>query len=184
MATLQVEPFASWDKLANCCEQEAKPEYPIDRINQACKKKRKETDMYATANAVTIAAPVISEEANGRLHLRNRLRTMKFDKFAELEKKFNIATPDSPKSAKEAIELIKAGKFTIKTNQDGEENDYESWYRRLVWRAPDQKPDQDGFKAAAKKLDKAYQDGKDTIIISDLAKGLKALHEFESATFH
>jgi hypothetical protein len=133
-----------------------------------------------------------------RHYLENRLQSAHREHNSGLESHFNI-WGGKPKTLNEAVELIKAGKFEVnQKNLDGynhmaggcfddEEKseasfDNYSFVEVLKFDVP--QPDKVGYKAAEKLLDKAYTDAKDQIKVLDVEAGLKALKDFESATFH
>ena len=100
----------------------------------------------------------------------------------------------APKSPKEYVEMIKAGKFIFGKaylNEDGSWRDdsdhpyfYESISRFIHWEDPALKPDQAGYDAAEKLMDSAWKDAQRTIRIGTPTEGRKALEEFEAKSFH
>lgn len=116
-----------------------------------------------------------------RHYLASRLDSEYGTHSESLRKTFKLYE-DAPETAEDMIERIKAGNYQLKDKKD--RCPYSRPSSAIIWRAPGEQPDQDGFKAAEKKLDAALTTARDIIMTSDAEKGLAALTEFKSATFH
>jgi len=145
-------------------------------------------ETYANA---TVTAPK-SEESIQREYLLDRLMSAYYPKTREMVKVFNLHVDNTPKTYKELIEAIKKGKYTLDEkitkriddkieDMDDDEcycGDHGSPFYGIIWDGP--QPDQKGYEAAIKDIDKMYRAVKDTIMVSDAAEGLKALQKFEA----
>lgn len=149
----------------------------MDLYSATQPKKQEETTMY-------------TETETQRRYLESRLSNTYSVKLFDLRKHFHIDR-FLPSSMKEAVELLKAGKYTLDEKrmenyqeEYGEDMGFDvySFAHIVLW---DLEPaDKAGFKAATESLEKVYTDARDTIKIASPEKGLEALKAFEAATFH
>jgi hypothetical protein len=128
-----------------------------------------------------------TETENQRQYLEHRLENIKYAKDRDALKFFHI-NRWKPSSYKEALELLKAGKFKLDDEAlsmfDEDDCGFSNYtFMELIeW---DLEPaDKAGYKAAQEKIVKAYTDTRDAIKIAAPEKGLEALKAFESTTFH
>lgn len=118
-----------------------------------------------------------------RGYLDRRLSALYSKKDSELTKHYNLY-PTPPESIEEAVERFTSGAFTMKPKED---RAYYSWTGQFTWDDPKNPPNRAGYNAATDKLNKAYNDTRDTIKVLDAEKGLEALKAFEATdttTFH
>lgn len=121
-------------------------------------------------------------------YLVDRLDAVRYEHDAKFRKEFHIDAPQGPKTLTEALELIKAGKFTAPTKEVDDAKaktawDYR-WYRQIDWRDPSEAKDQDGYDKATEAMDKARRDTRDAIMALTPKEGLDALNAFKAMTFH
>lgn len=118
-------------------------------------------------------------------HLTRRLFVANGNQDLKLRQHFGLEDDNRPATAKEFVQRIKDGKFTLR-DEDSEDCYYTDadFAYNIRWRDPSVKEDKDGYTAAKKNMEAAYNAAKDQIYISSPEAGLKALQEFESATFH
>lgn len=115
-------------------------------------------------------------------YLGERLHSVTHDKRRELRIQFGLDSEETPRTPEEAVERIKAGRFTLKDKD--QRHRYDNWFANLIWRDPKIESDQEGFDKAEKVLEKAHQDTYDTIMIHPADAGLEALKTFESQKFN
>jgi hypothetical protein len=116
-------------------------------------------------------------------HLSERLSDINAKKWMEGQRFFGLADDSPPMTVKEMLDRITSGKYILNAEKYGEQNPcYLTRYIR--WRDPAVKEDKEGFKVFEEKLSKATTDTRDIINIKDADIGLKALQDFEAATFH
>lgn len=108
-------------------------------------------------------------------------------KDIEMRKHFGLFE-ERPITPKKLVEAIQTGKFTYvdeKTADD--EGTWDSWMnpaRGIKFGDPDRKEDKRGFKKATEAATKVFNAVLTDIAVLDPEKGLKAVREFESKTFH
>ncbi len=130
-----------------------------------------------------------NETETQRRYLSDRAHKLFWGKDDELKAHFNMTAP-APASFEQALEWLKAGKFSADENRL---ESYAGWAFKgdyysgslgdaIKWEGDPK--DEAGYKAAKSNLNKAYQDLKDTIQIVQPEKALEALKDFESNTFH
>lgn len=118
-----------------------------------------------------------------RQYLDGRLHNAKYPKRDALKQQYGLMDDDSPKTYAEVAERIKAGLFTLPSNEENFDS-YEM-FEYLRWRDPAKKEDRPGFDAAEKKLDAAATAVKDAIWVkANPEDALAALNAFEAATFN
>lgn len=138
--------------------------------------KQEEANMYAQIQTS-------SPEQDARAHLRDRLRTVKYETQAKLRKDFGLDDDEAPRTPKELAERLASGKFIVKHANDEKQPSLYSVSSYIRWRDPAVKEDQAGYDKAKEKLSKAYTEAKDVIIVKSPEEGLKALQGFEKAKF-
>lgn len=145
----------------------------------------KENNMYTTANtAAAVIQTTPPVEVDQRKYLLKRLENSYYDKERAFHAEFKLNPVDGPKTVKDLVAKIKAGDYTLLYDWTEEAEtwgtagllDYIRWSKET--------PDRDGFDAAMKKTKEAKKAATDTITILSPEEGLKALQEFEAATFH
>src|SRR5882672_10572722 len=142
----------------------------------------KEHDMYdkvtATASyAFATAAPTQSLEEKQREQLMHTANITWHQHREELSEHFGISDQKSPKNAKELVARIKSGEFTFSSEYESKtEAELGEWGYSMTWglkwRKPETKYDRDGFDAAEKVLDKAYDHVKQDVWVLPLADAL------------
>lgn len=134
---------------------------------------------WATNSLVTL--PIVQEEKehnmydqnteqNQRKYLQNRLYEVYYQKAHEGRVAFGLDN-EHPKSQKQMLEWIKAGRYVY-----DETDDY------IEWRDPAVAKDLVGYNAWHDKLSAANQAVKDAAVILPVTDVLKLLQEFEAAT--
>lgn len=130
--------------------------------------------------------PMRTHEQDQKSYLETRLYHTYNEKDSELANVFGLVDL-YPKNAEETVKFIQEGKFTLR-DRDREDSDFDfddySPFSGFIWRDPAVKKDREGYDAARAKLTKAKTAAMDRITVSSPEAGLKALQEFESATFH
>lgn len=183
------------------CTSATVPTYSLDCCNGAQSKKtknKKMRDYYDECESgvnvcvsPTVAVNTADTSAQDqRSYLRDRLHSLYYEKYNELEKQFGLVDDDSPTTAKEVVERIQAGKYMLPKDEDNKNDKKKDLYSILYghgknvirWRDPDLKEDKEGFEAAAKTMKAEWQKAKDTIVIASPADGLEALRAFEAYT--
>lgn len=139
-----------------------------------------ERTMYAQAINLT---PVVQQSPayDPLEYITGRIREEYSAKERELRIKYHMRDAD-PQTIKELKELLKEGKyyFDIPKSYDEEEKCYALGYFHLG-----ERPDKKGFKEAMVKLEAAYEAVNDLVKIkTDEDTRLKALQDFQAATFH
>lgn len=116
-------------------------------------------------------------------HLSARMSNTFHAKRDELRKTYGLVDDDTPATAKELIARITAGKYVVPEDRLNAVV-YEPT-RHFTWRDPSVKKDEEGFKVAIEKLQKARTAAEDIIVVmSDETTRLKALQDFESTTIN
>lgn len=116
-----------------------------------------------------------------RDYLDSRVVYVYNDHETNLVKHFKISAV-GPETVEEAVERIKAGNYQLTEKKN--RSIWTGWSCDIIWRAPGEEPDTAGYKVAREKLDAAYHTVRDVVMTQDSGKGLAALNEFKSATFH
>lgn len=112
-------------------------------------------------------------------HFETRMYNSWEEKRREASRFFGLDDDEPPKTAREAINRIYSGYYTLpveKADTDG------VWGIR--WRHPMEKVDMEGFDNALKVLDKAHQTCKDKIMVGSPWIMMEAVNEFEEVTLH
>lgn len=153
-------------------------EAPAKDLGQKNPGKRKKNMCYDCDTPMT-------EAQLKREHLTSRLYQEQETKYDELRRAFGLQDDPYPTSYADFLQRIKDGKYVI-SEESLKKNPYAGYsYANVIrWRDPALKEDEDGFKAATKKLDAAYRDAEDIIVVFDEKAGLEALKAFEAKTFH
>ena len=130
-----------------------------------------------------------SETDRQRDHLLGRLYAVEGNKDWDARKAFNLDDDNEPRTGKELLERIKAGKFTFDEDFEKKSLEKNCWgcygpMSFIKWRDPAKVADKDGYKAWMEKTRKAYQTAQDEIKIKDPKDGLEVLRAFESATIN
>jgi len=123
----------------------------------------------------------VSPEQAARKHLLRRLSDAKDEKKLALRQQYGLDDEKAPKSPKEFLERIKAGKFVVPGAEDEKHPRYWDSYNAIRWRDPAVKEDQEGYDLAKVVLSKAARDVEDAIVVKTPEEGLKALQGFEKA---
>lgn len=143
--------------------------------------------MYAMTATPTPQQAGNKEEKMGtdietaRRHMDNRLYGIKSVKREALKTQFGLTDDAHPASFTELAARLKAGMFTLPTD-DGEFDRYDI-FDSLRWRDPAKKEDRPGFDAADKLMQAAATKVKDAIWVkTNPEDALAALEAFESST--
>jgi hypothetical protein len=138
-------------------------------------KKEEEIPMASYASAQIIAD---TTEKDQREFARDRIRSVKFAKNLELQKQFGLVDDTAPQTPAEFAQRITDGKYTI----DKEKMDKQTYdpSRYIRWRDPSVVEDKEGFKAASEKLEAAYTEAKEAIVLSPIADVKAALDTFKA----
>lgn len=136
---------------------------------------------YNQTNAVATVIADTSEQ-DKRKYLSSRLGDIFYDRRADVDEMFGFGGIDHPKTAKEAMERIKAGKFTIDGSDDEKPRRYFYFDEAFSWRDPSVKQDEAGRDAALSELND-FRDGLlDIVKVKSLDEAfdtLKALQEWQ-----
>lgn len=137
-------------------------------------------------DAITITKDSTIEQ---RRHLEHRLYQIYSQKSRDAEKDiFFTRDDDTPRTGKELIERVTAGKFEYDEDAEKKYKERGGWidgpFQFIRWRDPSKKADAEGYKTWGKKLEKAYDSARDEIKIYDPEKGLETLRKFESDTIN
>jgi hypothetical protein len=131
--------------------------------------KQQESNMQVAVN---------TQEDTARDHLMQRLHQLRWTKEEELGQKFHVSRK-SPKNVKEAKDWLISGYYRF----DDKSDDETYWRDYFRWGTED--PDKEGFYAAMTKMKAAKQEAEDIVMVkTDEDARLKALKDFETATFH
>lgn len=120
-------------------------------------------------------------EYQARTALRNDLAGQFNHHDDKLRSHFRISV-DTPDTVENAVERIKAGKYTLADKND--RNSYGHWVHDIKWRAPGEDKDQVGYDAAFKKLRVAYRHAIQDVLCDPLEKAKSSVRRFETETFH
>jgi hypothetical protein len=151
---------------------------------------QKEQDMHTAYNIesdATIAQTTIDQDTKkAKKRLEERLFDLKSEKIKDMEKHFHM-TYDRPTTLKDLKEALAKGHYTLDCEEY--DDDYEfgstsSILYAIKWKNPNHKPNTKGYRAAASKLDEAYQATKDKIYCLTPEQGLEAFNSFKGQTFH
>jgi hypothetical protein len=116
--------------------------------------------------------------------LKTRLRQEFNTKCDELREKFNLNGIEQPSTFKQLKEMLANGNIVVDTpSEDDNGRLYDGWRYSLKLVDPKRMPDQKGFDAAYASMQKAYDAALDIIVVKGGDDGLKALNEFQAATF-
>lgn len=144
-------------------------------------------DVMNEKNIPTQSKTEVKEEKMGtdietaRRHMDTRLYGIKSVKREALKTQFGLTDDARPASFTELAARLKAGLFTLPTD-DGEFDRYDL-LDSLRWRDPAKKEDRPGFDAAEKLLQAAATKVKDAIWVkTNPEDALAALEAFESST--
>lgn len=160
----------------------------------------KETQVNAPTSVCQIKAPY-SKEQEATEHLLDRLYKSYEDKRIDLKKQFGLVDEDAPKTRKDLIERITQGKYQITPAGQAQDvlnekmngilpniaemlgTDYllASWAIR--WRDPSKAEDLEGFDAAIKRRDAAYDKATTIILVKSGDEAIKAVEDFELQSF-
>lgn len=157
------------------------PQAPAYCPVKACVKKSPSAKEQ-TMNTIQITNDT---DSNKRGYLERRLYDIKDEKMVAARDTYNLNDMDSPSTPKEMADRITAGLFEIKgldTKAD-QKFGWNGWAGAMHWRDPAKKADKVGFDAFQTKVEAAAQTVEDTIAILPAADALKALQDFEAATF-
>lgn len=138
--------------------------------------------MYANTINTVAANYEDSRDTKQRRYLRSQASDAFYALKRDLKEKFFITVPN-PTTLGEAIQRIKDGKFSFDYEKDAE-RDY-SWglLHYINWRTEEMKEDQDGYKAARARLNKAYNELEQDIEILDPERALSRLRDFAAKDF-
>lgn len=160
------------------------------------------SEWAATNNVPNVKEATMNTNApNAELVKRDFLDTqlwhVKARKDIDMGKHYGLSDDEHPRTFKEFIERIKAGKFVqVKNNVLDDEYEYEyddapddSFSpdyptANVRWRDPKVKEDKKGHREALARVDEAYRKAKREIMILDLDKALVALDKFDEKKFH
>lgn len=159
---------------------------------QTCKAASKNN--VPNVKEVTMNTNAPNAELVKREHLLNSLSAAFYPKEMELQKHFGLVDDDRPKTFKEFLERLKAGKYVqVKRNHLDDEYDYEddeddfnpyNPMSNLRWRDPKVKEDKAGFDKARESLRAALSKLNRQVMIVDLDKALDMVEKFEEKKFH
>jgi hypothetical protein len=124
-----------------------------------------------------------NSNAENKRYLTNRIYDIKWKKQRVLESAFFISDEEEPKDTEEALDRIAKGRYEVEKKDEDFGCNGDSWFERLRWRNPANKPDKIGFKNAEDRMNKVYMQSVDTISILSPEEGLKAFREFEATDF-
>lgn len=147
-------------------------------VGPTCKQEEKENTMRLYANGAD------SETKN---FILTRLSTAAATKKTALKTTYGLVDDAAPKTPKELVDRILAGNIVLP--KDADDKDRYSYYgirdmfETIRFRDPKVLEDKDGYKVAADKVDLAVKTTEETIVVLDAQTGLKALQDFEAATF-
>jgi len=113
--------------------------------------------------------------------LLSRARATFFDGRTKLEEEFGLRAK-RPATYKEAVDILKAGTYTLDLPDETEEDDYNEFDVSSFWWSVNWygiKVDRKGYQAALKDYEKQYNDLTDTIQFKDVDTGFAALEEFK-----
>lgn len=147
--------------------------------------KTKDKNMNTATSAVVVANNNDQDARDARNYMAVRLNNMRYDKIGELRKAFRLNDDDPPRTRKELAERLASGKYQIRGLDKKPDADlgWRSPEDLIVWRAPDNKPDEAGYEEATKRLRKAVEFVSDEIRVRSLEDGLAALRKFEETDF-
>lgn len=129
-------------------------------------------------------------ETQQREYLLSRLSESLHTKDRDAHSTFHLNDDAKPSDGEELVNRIKSGKFVLDLDVIKAAKDGEVFYNHIgsllgiSWRDPAVPADKDGYTAFEKKLNKSFQDTRDTINIVSPADGLAALKAFESSTIN
>lgn len=131
-------------------------------------------------------------EMQQRRYMSDRLWSIKDEANTSLMNQFNILEPAWPTSAKDLVEKITSGKFTLKTKnppEDDEDDENECYaaadiFHKIDWRDPKgPQPDREGCKKALDSLNIAYKNLKDSIQLQPIDKAVAEFEAFKNWTY-
>lgn len=129
--------------------------------------------------------PSQSDLASARSYLTGRLSMIEMDKQQELRPVFFMDADEAPKTVKEMLERIAAGKFIAPDEKvDAAASEHYGYrpYNAIQWRTKE--ADEKGYFEALKVVSDAAYNAKDVIKTGTEKDGLEALKAFQSTTFH
>lgn len=147
---------------------------PEPKRGWGCKPIKKEENPMASYASAQIIADTTEKDQRG--YVADRLRTIRYEKSAALEKQFGLIDEEAPKTPAAFVQRIADGMYTI----DKERMDKQT-YRPMDyirWRDPSVVEDKEGYKAAIEKMEVAYRTAKDAAVLSPIADAKTAMDTF------
>lgn len=138
------------------------------------------------ANQAKREYTMIDQEVDQRRYILDRTRTVQCQKSRDLEETFGLVDDVRPTNPEDLIKRIQDGKFVLTARDefdDDEDCGYYHNFERLHWRDPAKVRDQEGNKAAQKRLLDASQKLSDKARLYTIADATKAFEEFEATDF-
>ena len=117
-----------------------------------------------------------------REKLRSKARGKFFDGRTKLEEEFGLRAK-RPSTYKEAVEILKAGTYTIDLPEETSEDEFNDFDVSSFWWSVNWygiKADRAGFRAALKDYEKSFDDLRDTIEFKPIEVGFAAYEEFKT----
>lgn len=148
---------------------------PKIKIGFGSKIKKDENPMNTYSSATVVTADSI--EKDQRRALTSALYSAFRDKVGAAKKQFGLTGDDAPQTMTEMVQRIQDGKFVIPEQY----KDHCASTSFIEWRDPAIKQDKDGYKAARKELDTAYQALELKLAIIPVADGLAAVEAYRDA---
>ncbi len=115
-----------------------------------------------------------------KYYLTQRLNRLEGERVEILAVKFNIVEDEPPQNAKEFIERIQAGKFTMPKKDEDDCFEYGHGPYGIVWRDPTITPDKDGYTKALKALSLEKDNTRDAIEMLPDADALAEFRKFQA----
>lgn len=169
----------------DCKRAEQSDIYSIATLAEVpqCAKKEKKMQYEVTNHVMNDTTQAANEQ---RSYLYDRLYRLRDNKDEELQKLYNVSSPDAPKTMADLIERIKDGKFTEKKPKEEDDSWYEDtyWVYWFNWRDPADKADKPGYKTARAKLFDAFARVKDDITVLDPKDALASVRTFDEQKFN
>src|SRR5256885_13812507 len=143
---------------------------------------KKGTPMNNFANIVAFEETAPTDQVQ-RANLLSHLDSANREFHPKARKHFGLTQDEAPKTAKELVERIKAGKITLPKEDNDRKCSY-VWdvFSRIKWQDPSVVEDQDGYDAWEEKTAVAKRTVERIISIKSPDEGLNAVIEFEKTT--
>lgn len=186
IAGMNTPMYTSTKSSLDCCKAE-RPPTPVPCAAEAKVKAKGNKPMrhYDDCDVCCDSAPE-SDLSKTRDYLSVRAEQVYCEHRTDLRSFFNMDPMEFPRTFNDFVAAVKADKLVLDESKkdDFKFHSINCLMDYVSFRDPSKVKDEVGFDAAEKKLESAWEDARDVIKSLTEPAGLKALQDFQSATFH